>query len=149
MGDLKNNVDVYQAGPKDLGAIEDLIRQELGREPNKKYISDCIATDVSMVAYMGDRLIGFLYCQEFSPDIIEIANLLISKNMQRLGVGARLVDSFEKAAIGKYNGVILLNSSLYDNDIDHFVSAAGFYLKCGYSLVAETRHTKIFYKELL
>lgn len=130
----------------DLPAIAALFEQENGRAPNHAYIGDCLENYPSAVAEDGDVIAGFIYCNRFAPDILEIANLMVGETVRGTGLGTGLLEEVEQQARGKWASLILVNSTLYEHPPRP--SPAGFYLKRGFALIHQTAATAVHAKAL-
>ena len=148
MRDVTNMI-FRAACENDIPLIISLFRHELLREPNVSNLLDCILEYPSAVAFSedGSQLLGFLYCGEFAPDVLEILNILVDSSMQSQGIGSLLLRQMETTLdSGTFNGIILCNSSLFPPMRSPFKDGTSFYEKNGFILAASTTDTRIFYK---
>jgi len=102
---------------------------------------------VVAVADTGE-LVGFAFSSAMSPDIIELANLLVATPYRNHGLGAELVREFELAARSEYRTVILCNSELWSTLDDGKKSAVPLYERLGYRRLYETESSTVMVKEL-
>lgn len=137
---------IRPASPADLPAIAALFEEENGRAPNHAYIGACLESYPGAVAIEGDRLEGFIYCNHFAPDILEVANLMVDTAARGMGLGSRLLDEVEHLARGTWASLILVNSTLYEHPPRP--SPAGFYLKQGFAVIHRTAATAVYVKAL-
>jgi N-acetylglutamate synthase-like GNAT family acetyltransferase len=119
----------------------------LGREPNQEYIRDAIVNYPSVLATENGKVIGFAYCGFMSPDLLELANIAIHPQYQNFGLGSKILCRLEEEVAYKYDAIMLTNSTLY-GETNGKRNASNFYLENGYTLVANTANTNLFWKSL-
>jgi len=139
---------VRTAQPSDLSAIFDMYRDELKREPRVERITAQIQDYPSAVAEDDGLLIGFCYTVKFAPDVLELANIVVSSDRRNTGVGGRLLAHVENQAASVFAAIILVNSDLYPQGKSEKRSATDFYQRHDYRIVTATRDTRIFFKDL-
>jgi N-acetylglutamate synthase-like GNAT family acetyltransferase len=138
--------EVRPGSSDDLGAIAELFREQLGREPDKRLIEEALRRFPSAVAVHAGRVVGFAYCGYMAPDLVELMNITVHARLRSAGVGTAMLELLESLLAPKTKAVMLTNSSLYSEGKR---SATGFYLRSGYRLVATTGATNMFWKELV
>lgn len=130
----------------DIASIVSLYRQF---RPNWKPVADLnerIIAYPAVVAHKNSELVGFAYCYDFAPDILELANIYVAENTRSNSIGTRLLQTVENAIENsQYVGLILSNSDGHRTEQPKR-SASTFYLSNGYSEIASTDSTRIFYK---
>lgn len=139
---------VREGKGSDLPGIQLMFQEQLGREPNVPLITSALEEYPSVVALDATGIIiGFAYCGYMSPDLVELMNIAVHADYRSTGLGTRLIMSLEGFLKDQYAAIMLTNSTLYKGD-GKKRSASNFYLRNGYSLVASTAHTNLFWKEL-
>lgn len=140
---------VRRATEGDVEAICSLFERELLRAANIDSVTRAVSSLPSAVALDGEKLVGFCYLGEFAPDVFEVFNILVDSNYQSRGLGSAMLDriSLESQSEGA-SGLILSNSSAYGETLQGFRFADSFYRGNGFSLIAETPLTKVFYRDL-
>lgn len=129
----------------DIVAIARLFNEQLLREPNDSLIVDALRSYPSALAYHGDSLVGFAYCGYMSPDLLELMNITVHSEHRSAGVGSLMLDYLHGEIAQSYSAVMLTNSILYSED-SRKRAATNFYLRNGYSLVASTGSTNMFWR---
>ena len=102
----------------------------------------------SKIAEKEGSLIGFVYCRKFAPDILEIDNLFVNEEFRDRGLGSSLLAELESQAGGNYSGLILTNSSLYNNPVVDKRDPSSLYGRHGFKLVFSTKNSRVFAKGL-
>lgn len=134
--------------PGDLEEIFTLCREVLAIEPNRGRITDLVTTYPSFVAIRNDQVIAFVYCAKFSPDILELANILVLPEFQNKGIGHKLVKSVEGSAVSHGFAAIILSNSMLSPTKIKKRNAKIFYRDLGYVSLFKTEHSTIFIKSL-
>lgn len=101
----------------------------------------------SLIVYDDHKVIGFVISGSFAPDILEIKNVFISKNMRARKIGSDLLKQFEYMAAESAKAIILVNSTLY-LPIPGKRNPENFYINNGYSVIYETPETSVYIKSL-
>jgi N-acetylglutamate synthase-like GNAT family acetyltransferase len=130
-----------------LQGIYSLYRRYLAREPNEPRIAMHISQFPSAVLVASDAVVGFVYTTDFAPDILELANILISPEYRNQGYGEELVAYVEATAEEQFSAIILVNSMLYTS-AEQKRPATQFYTRRGYEIIGSTQYTNIFYKKI-
>lgn len=100
----------------------------------------------SVVTVNNQELIGFAYCIEFAPDILELANIFVSEEYRCLNLGTSMLNSIERQIKdSKCSGLILCNSDSYKSSKEKR-PATNFYLNNKYKITAKTNNTRGFFK---
>jgi len=141
-------IRVRTACDGDLPAIFALFRDELGREPTPALTTVWVRDFPSAVAEDDEALVGFAYAKRFAPDVLELANIVVSADRRGAGLGQLLLAHVEATAVADYGGIILTNSDLYADGKTAKRPATAFYLRAGFELLAATAATRMFYKAL-
>lgn len=139
-----SNLTIRTAAESDISTIEIAFREFLGRAANVAYITEAVKNYPSALIFHYDMLIGFSYCGFMAPDVLEIANIALHPQWRNSGIGSDLLAFLEAEIAKEYKAVLLTNSNLYAGKRN----AANFYLTNGYSLVAGTCETNLFWKNL-
>ncbi len=136
--------------PDDTAAIVALIERENHRPADPGQIARRLAGLPSVVAEQNDQMVAFLYCRRFSPDMVELSNMVVASSIRRGGLGSRMVAMIEPAlrALG-YRAAIFVNCRLHLGATDERVAAArAFWLHQGYRIVFSTQGSAVFTKFL-
>ncbi len=95
-------------------------------------------------------MVAFLYCRRFSPDMVELSNMVVASEARRGGVGARMVGMLEPqlVALG-FRAAIFVNCRLHVGATDAGAAAArAFWLHHGYRIIFSTQGSAVFAKFL-
>lgn len=71
---------------QDVLNISSLLQTEAQGSSNYLTISDCVENHPHVLAYDDEQLIGFIYTNDFAPDILEIYNMFIKKDYRYQGI---------------------------------------------------------------
>lgn len=132
----------------DAQAVCDLALQELGRTLSLSRVSALLSAYPGALAWKDEQPVGFVFGSGASPDIIEMANLLVAHEVRREGIGARLVEAFEEQARKRFCAVLVSTSTLWLAHNQQKPSAVPFYRRLGYRVIYETDHTALLVKDL-
>ena len=132
----------------DARSVMDLHLEQLGRSLDGQRVHRLLSSYPSLMAEADGRLVGFAYSDRFAPDVVELANILIARELRCEGLGSRLLSAFESVAGQHFSAVILANSDLYEDHRSEKRSARSFYERAGYSAVFATPDSEIFTKHL-
>ena len=139
---------IREGGLRDLDGIASLFRSDLGREPDTNRIGQHLTGFPSAVAEAdGFGLVAFAFTTSFAPDILELANILVSSKWRDHDIGSRLLEKIEKLAQEDFSAIILVNSMLYPT-AGKKRPATDFYLRAGYEGVMQTSNSVVFGKSL-
>jgi GNAT superfamily N-acetyltransferase len=136
--------------PDDTAAIVALIEQENHRPADPGQIARRLAGLPSVIAEQNGCVVAFLYCRRFSPDMVELSNMVVASTARRGGLGARMVSMIEPElrALG-YRAAIFVNCRLHLGATDERVAASrAFWLHQGYRIVFSTHGSAVFTKFL-
>jgi len=142
---------VLRAGrADDVEAIIRLIAEENHRPADPDRIRRRLAQLPSVVAELDGRLVAFLYCRRFSPDMVELSNMVVASWIRRGGLGARMVGTLEPQLIELgFRAAIFVNCRLHVGASDAGAAAArAFWLHQGYRIVFSTHGSAVFTKML-
>jgi GNAT superfamily N-acetyltransferase len=95
-----------------------------------------------------NALIGFVYSAPLAPDILELGNIMITKEYRNQGIGSHLLAAFESEASRTHSAILLSNSSLWPVLHEPKISAVPFYKKAGYEPIFQTEHSAVLIKRL-
>lgn len=137
---------VRPGSPEDLDGIAALFLDQLGRAPNVGLIEEALRTFPSAVAVSGEGAAGFAYCGYMAPDLVEIMNITVHAGLRSAGTGTAMLRLLEAQLADRTKAVMLTNSVLYEVGKR---PATSFYLRNGYTIVASTGATNMFWKDLL
>jgi GNAT superfamily N-acetyltransferase len=137
---------IRAADAGDLDAIAALFERENERPPNREFIAACVEYYPSAVALQDGKALGFIYCQRFAPDILEIANLLVAGDSRGMGVGSGLLAKVETLADTEWASLILVHSLLYPHPPRR--SPAAFYGRHGFAAIHRTAASTVYAKAL-
>ena len=124
--------------------VSSMFQMESKRKLNHIKVKECIDNYDHVLAYDEDKLIGFIYANEFAPDILEIYNMFIHPDYRNQGIGTLMLQHFINNMDEKYQGIIVINSSLYDQN-EKFISAVTFYNMNNFNLIAMTDNSSVLY----
>lgn len=144
---MNDSYEIRTGSVSDLSGIAELFREQLSREPNETLIVDALRSYPSVVVYCNDTLIAFAYCGYMAPDLLEIMNIAIHSGHRSTGLGSLMLDRLHSNIATDYSAVMLTNSVLYTEGSSKR-AATNFYLRNGYSIVASTGATNMFWKSL-
>lgn len=144
---MSDNYTIRKGEYSDIAEITHLFREQLLREPNESLIIDALRSYPSVMAYHGDKLVGFAYCGYMAPDLLELMNITVHSDHRATGVGSLMLNCLHSDIAKNYAAVMLTNSILYSAD-GKKRAATNFYLRNGYQLVASTGSTNMFWKLL-
>ena len=139
-------VTLRAGAPSDAERLSAMIARELEREISADSIRPRLVDHPSRVAENGEEIVGFVYCQRFAPDLLEVANVLVTRSQRDRGLGSRLLTTLEEAVTPEIGGLVLVNSDLSRGPGGRRPDA--LYVRCGYRLVFETAVSRVFAKRL-
>lgn len=87
-----------QAAKQDKDDIRGLSRDELGWTSSDIHLEETLGTYPGFVAINKHGLCGFVYSVPASSDILQISNLLVSREYRHRGVGTHLLHLLEDQA---------------------------------------------------
>lgn len=137
---------IRAAGIDDLDAVAALFERENGCTSQRDFIAKCLEHYPCALALQDGHLQGFIYCQRFAPDILEIANLLVAEACRGMGVGSRLLAEVERLADTEWASLILVHSLLYPHPPRR--SPADFYGKQGFTPIHRTSASTVYAKAI-
>lgn len=134
---------------RDLREFFAFYRAQLGWAPDRRTLRRHVRRSPAFaVRDATGKLCGFAYTVDFSPDILELANICLMPEVRNRGLGNRLVSAVEDDARARgFAEIILVNSILYRTK-DARRPATKFYERLGYRLVVDTGPSKVFAKPL-
>lgn len=142
-------IDYRPADAMDVVPMVNLYNQEAGGHQVYANVFDSVDSYPSSIAVAGNRLVGFAYCREVAPDILELWNLYVAASFRNRQIGSNLLTMVEKQASTSYKKIMVVNSLLYPYEgSEPKRSAEHFYARHGYSLIDATAATKLFSKPL-
>ena len=132
----------------DVPGIIDLIHRENGRPADADRIRRRLAQMPSVVAETDSGIVAFIYCRRFSPDLVELSNMVVDSTLRRRGLGGRMVDSLEpQLQAAGVRGAIFVKCRLHVGTSDQRSAAArAFWLRRGYRIVFATHGSAVFSK---
>jgi len=136
--------------PNDVPAIIALIKAENHRPADADRIARRLGQLPSVIAEQDGEVAAFLYCRRFSPDMVELSNMVVASRIRRGGVGARMVQLLEPQLVDLgFRAAIFVNCRLHVGATDAGVAAArAFWLHQGYRIVFSTHGSAVFTKLL-
>lgn len=132
----------------DAPAVCALLATQLLRDPDLNLVAQRLSDAPSALAFDGDALVGFAYCGAWAPDIMELLNILVADTHRSRGLGSRLLGVVEGEMPSGVRGILLENSDLHGTALGGKRPATSFYLANGYSAIADTGATRVFWKGL-
>ncbi len=141
-------VSLRQGVAGDVPGIIDLIHRENGRPADADRIRRRLAQMPSVVAETESGIVAFIYCRRFSPDLVELSNMVVDSTLRRRGLGGRMVDSIEpQLQSAGFRGAVFVNCRLHVGSNDQRSAAArAFWLRRGYRIVFATHGSAVFCK---
>ncbi|MBT1003963.1 GNAT family N-acetyltransferase [Paenarthrobacter sp. DKR-5] len=137
-------INLRRATQADTSLVCELFEEQLHRTPNQGLISEALGNAPSALAFSNDKLVGFVYCAYMAPDIMEIMNILVTDTERANGVGTRMLEFVEEEMPPQVVSMMLANSSLYPDVKGGKLPATSFYIRNGYTVIADTGKTRIF-----
>lgn len=141
-------ISIREATSADTKRVCRLFATQLHREPNESLVEAALVDAPSALAFEGEALVGFLYCGYMAPDVMEIMNILVSDSARQRGTGTMMLRFIEQRMPRQISALMLANSTLYPEAEGGKLPATSFYLRNGYSIIADTGATRIFWKSL-
>jgi GNAT superfamily N-acetyltransferase len=133
----------------DAPIVRNLAITELGRAPTESRLLEILGHYPSVLALDQGKLCAFVFGTALSPDIIEMANLLVAKPYRGKGLGTRLIQLFEEAATTDgYHTILVANSYLWPVRGEAKRSAVPLYEGLGYLPLYSTPDTTLLTKTL-
>jgi N-acetylglutamate synthase-like GNAT family acetyltransferase len=139
---------IRQAESADIGMIASTHVRELGRQIDTRRLDAALNRYPAVIAEQQGRMIGFAFSSPMAPDILQLTNMMIARNWRGQGHGTELLGALEALAAGRYQAIVIANSTLYRNHHEKKRSAESFYLRAGYQEILTTEATKLFSKRL-
>lgn len=132
----------------DVPAVAHLFGEEIGTAPIISRLEHHVRWYPSVVAHLGEALVGFVLTRTFAPDILEVSNMLVSPEHRNRGIGGELLGHLERAARSDVMALILGNSMLWPSAAGEKQSAESFYVRHGFLVVFRTPQTVVMTKYL-
>jgi ribosomal protein S18 acetylase RimI-like enzyme len=132
----------------DVPGIVDLIHRENHRPADPDRIRRRLGQMPSVVAESDSGIVAFIYCRRFSPDMVELSNMVVDSTLRRQGLGGRMVNILEpQLQAAGFRGAIFVNCRLHVGTSDQRSAAArSFWLRRGYRIVFATHGSAVFAK---
>lgn len=91
---------IRRARPGDADAIASLIRQHVASGTLLPRTPEFVAEHANdfLVAAVGDRVVGCVHLEEYSPSLAEVRSIVVDRDHQRRGIGVALVHEVERLA---------------------------------------------------
>ena len=134
--------------PEDAPEIVELIARENHRPADPDRVRRRLAGLPSVVAVGPDGIIAFIYARRFSPDMVELSNMVVASQARRHGLGGRMVGLLEpRLQAAGFRGAIFVNCRLHIGSSDQRSAAArAFWIHRGYQIVFATHGSAVFAK---
>ena len=144
--DLVASIELRRAVIADIPAIEELYYPYSHRHINVPRVSDALVNYPSVTAWNDQKLVGFLYCFRFSPDILELANIYIDQQTRHAGLGSKMITFLRSHLSEQIKAIIAVNSDLHPvTDLKRRPDS--FYFKNGFRLLASTNNSVVYWWE--
>lgn len=137
---------VRRGAEGDGPAAAALCTVEWGVEAEPERMAGDLERYPSAVAYVSRELVGVAHCARFGPDVLELRDMVVRRDVRGQGVGALLLAEMERSALeGPWRGVVLVNSMGYAGKER---LATAFYERAGYEQVLDTGLSVVYAKLL-
>lgn len=140
-------VDIRVATAADVEGIGELFESLYGKDADRDEIQTRLLRGHAVVAMVNQHLIGYRLQTRLGPELLGDGSILVLEELQGRGLGAALVEFFEKSVPDIWKLSLVINSDLYATRRKK-PDATSFWLRCGYRLVANSGATRVFVKEL-
>jgi GNAT superfamily N-acetyltransferase len=143
-------ITLRPGGPEDVEDVAALIERENHRPADREEIARLLAAWPSIVAHEDGGLVGFIYSRGFSPDILELRNMVVASDRRRQGLGRRISDAIEDEVRARgFHAVIGVNCWLHPGSTRERASAArAFWLRMGWRILFATDGSVVMAKWL-
>lgn len=138
------SIELRKATASDINAMDALYHPYAGRHINRPRITEAVAEHPSVVALDASQLLGFSYCFRFAPDILELANIYIDKQVRSDGLGSRMVAYLRQQLKPGIKAIIAVNSDLYAVR-DGKRRPDNFYIRNGFRIVTTTNESTVYW----
>lgn len=135
-------------GVDDFGALNDIYRPYSGRDIAAKRVAEALSLYPSVAATRGGRILGFCYCFRFAPDIIELANIFVARAHRQDGLGSKILRRLLDQICDPIQAIVAVNSALNETT-EEKSSPDNFYLRNGFSIVAATEKSTVYWWDRL
>jgi GNAT superfamily N-acetyltransferase len=132
----------------DAPLVRELAMKELGRSPTPQRLGEILGRYPSLLAFDSGQLCAFVFGLAMTPDVLEIANLVVVESRRNQGIGTELVQRFERAVRGTCRAIIVANSDLWPIARGRKRSSIPLYERLGYRTLYSTSSTTLLIKEL-
>jgi ribosomal protein S18 acetylase RimI-like enzyme len=130
----------------DLSGITGLMVQRSTRMPNTYLIEDALTDFPSAVAVADSgKTVGYILCGYMSPDLIELRSIMVHADYRASGLGTHLLKHVEESVFEEYKAIMVTSGKVYEVDGEQR-SSSTFYERNGYTVVASTGATDLFWK---
>ena len=140
--------ELASLGPADLPDVGRLFQAHTGRPADLATMGRWLDGWPGSGARVGGRLVGFLLCRSFAPDVAEIATFLVAPEARDRGVGAALVRHVEDAATERGLAGLIGATSLGYRVAGGKRLSSPLFVRLGYRIVLETPDTHVFARTL-
>lgn len=131
----------------DFNDVHKLYKDYSLAAPDTERVARHLTSLPSAVALDNGRIIAFAYCFGFAPDIVELANIFVSKDYRDKKVGTRLLSHLEQRLEPPYRCIIAVNSLLHRTK-ETKRQPLSFYSSNNYRVIYQGEHTCLFLKEV-
>lgn len=129
---------------KNISSLSRIYREYAGHGLREDMVLQRSSGYPAWAYFVSQEPIAFFYCFHFAPDILELANIFISKEERSLGLGGRLIDLMYDDMQEPFRNVIAVNSFLNSTQ-EEKGDPRNFYLRNGFVEIAETESSVIFW----
>ena len=133
--------------PEDAASIVSLFKEYRRKSLGVARVRRNLRDFPSVLACSDGALVGFCYCLRFAPDILEIANIYVSKNHRNDGIGELLISELEARTDESVSAFIAVNS-LRNQSLEKKIKPTNFYNRNGFRILYENSETTVYLKEL-
>lgn len=128
---------------EDLPAVGALFAAHTGRPAHLDTLAGWIDSAPSAASVRGGKLVGYVVCRPFAPDLVELASFLVAPGWRDRGIGRSLVAHVEaRAAASGHRGIVVVSSDGYAT-VGPKRSSRGLFERLGYRAIMETDLTVV------
>lgn len=144
---VQSMLEIRTIVSEDLDELSEMYKVYSGTGLRMEMVRQSIKQFPSSVALAQGNFVGFAYCLRLAPDVLELANIYVTAAHQGQGrVGLALLNHIIETASDRWAAVIAANSFLKITMVEKR-DPTSFYARNGFAVIAQTEHTKIFWRQ--